>query len=27
LKKYCKCHVKGRKCGKMCKCIECKNFE
>ena len=27
LKKYCKCHVKGRKCGKQCRCKDCKNFE
>ena len=25
LKKYCKCHLRGMKCGDSCKCVTCKN--
>ena len=27
IKKYCICFLNGQKCGKMCKCIECKNVD
>lgn len=27
LKKYCKCHLNGRRCSDKCKCVDCKNIK